>query len=145
MTSAPAIGFEYVPSRTLRRAVMMVCLLAWMAIVLCAVPIWLKMLLLGGSALSGWQALRLLSMPAVVAVGWSRESGWSLHLRDSSDVAASLISFRMMAAFVLLRLRTEEQGVQVILLAPDNSDPDTRRRLRMRLATMEPGEALPRL
>ena len=47
--------------------------------------------------------------------------------------------------FVLLRLRTAEQGAQALLLAPDNSDADIRRRLCMRLATVQPGEAVPRL
>jgi len=56
-----------------------------------------------------------------------------------------LTSFRVLGSFVLLRLSTAGQGVQVLLLAPDNSDADIRRRLRMRLATVQPGEAVPRL
>jgi toxin CptA len=51
----------------------------------------------------------------------------------------------VLGVVVLLRLQTAEQGMQVLLLAPDNSDADIRRRLRMRLATVQPGEAVPRL
>ena len=68
-----------------------------------------------------------------------------MHLTDHEDVPATLASFRVFGAFVLLRLQTAEQGMQVLLLALDNSDADIRRRLRMRLATVQPGEAVPRL
>ncbi len=145
MTSAPAIGFEYLPSRSLRRVLIVICLMAIGAIVLCGVAPWLKGLLFVMSALLTLRAIKRLSNPATVAVGWSGGSGWTLRLRDHTDVSATLLSFRVMASFVLLRLRTDEQGVQVVLLAPDNSDADIRRRLRMRLATMQPDEALPRI
>jgi toxin CptA len=145
MTSAPAIGFEYLPSPSVRRVLILICLLALTAIVVCAAPSWLKALLVAASAGLTGLAIRRWSTPAAVAVGWSRDSDWTLRLRDSSDVSAALLSFRVMGAFILLRLRTDAHGVQVVLLAPDNSDPDIRRRLRMRLATMQPVEALPRL
>ncbi len=145
MTSAPAIGFEYLPSRVLRRVLIAICVLAMSAIILFAAAAWLKGLLLVASVLLTWRAIKRLSHPATVAVGWSGDSGWTLRLRDNADVAATLLSFRVIAAFVLLRLRTDEHGVQVVLLAPDNSDADIRRRLRMRLATMQPDEALPRI
>jgi toxin CptA len=145
MTSAPAIGFEYLPSRSLRRVLIVMCLLAVGAILLCAVGPWLKGLLLAMAVLLTLRAIKRLSNPATVAVGWSRDSGWTLHLRDNADVPATLLSFRVMASFVLLRLRTDEHGIQVVLLAPDNSDADIRRRLRMRLATMQLDEALPRI
>ncbi|CAM5226814.1 Toxin CptA OS=Rhodanobacter lindaniclasticus OX=75310 GN=B1991_15225 PE=4 SV=1 [Rhodanobacter lindaniclasticus] len=45
---------------------------------------------------------------------------------------------------MLLRMQSAQHGICMLLLAPDNSDADIRRRLRMRLATMEPDEALPR-
>lgn len=145
MTSAPAIGFEYRPSRSLRRVLIVICLLAMGAIVLCGVAPWLKGLLLVMSVLLTLRAITRLSDPATAAVGWSGHSGWTLRLRDRTDVPATLVSFRVMASFVLLRLRTDEHGVQVVLLAPDNSDADIRRRLRMRLATMQLDEALPRI
>jgi toxin CptA len=145
MTSAPAIGFEYSPSRAWRICLTAICLLAMTAIVLCSVPWWLKGLLLSASALLTTRAIQQLSNPVMSAVGWSRDSDWTLRLRDHTDVSATLLSFRVMAAFVLLRLRTQDHGVQLILLAPDNSDADIRRRLRMRLATMQLDEALPRI
>lgn len=145
MTSAPAIGFEYRPSRLLRRAVVLLAALAVAAVALCALAAWLKWLLAAAVVLATWRTLRQLAVASIAAAGWSDENGWTLRLIDCEDVPATLASFRVLGAFVLLRLQTLERGTQVLLLAPDNSDADIRRRLRMRLATMQPGEAVPRL
>jgi toxin CptA len=145
MTSAPAIGFDHAPSRLLQRALLAVAALAVLSTLLCALPLWLRLLLAILVLAATWGTLRRLAAPAVVAAGWSGGSDWTLRMADSEDVPASLVSFRVLGAFVLLRLRSAGHGTCVLLLAPDNSDADIRRRLRMRLATMQPGEALPRL
>ncbi|KZC16975.1 hypothetical protein RHOFW510R12_35575 [Rhodanobacter sp. FW510-R12] len=146
MTSAPAIGFEYRPSRWLRRALVLVAALAVLAVALSALPAWLKLLLAVAVALATWRRLRRLAADPVTAAGWGADGAWTLHLRSHEDVPATLASFRVYGVFfVLLRLRTAEQGAQALLLVPDNSDADIRRRLRMRLATVQPGEAVPRL
>ena len=145
MTSAPAIGFEYRPSRRLQRALLALATLVVLALALCGLAGWLKLLLAAGVLGATWQAIRQLARSPVRAAGWSADASWTLHLHPHQDVPATLASFRVLGSLVLLRLRTAEQGVQVLLLAPDNSDADIRRRLRMRLATLQPGEALPRL
>ncbi len=145
MTSAPAIGFDYVPSQLLRRVLLLVAALTVLALMLCALPRWLQLVGVIVVSLATWRIVRRLAVPTVVAAGWSAEAGWTLRLADREDVPAGLISSRVLGGFVLLRLRTPEQGVQVLLLAPDNSDADIRRRLRMRLATIQSDEALPRL
>jgi toxin CptA len=145
MTSAPAIGFEYRPSRLLQRAMILLAALSILAVALCALAAWLKWLLAIAVVLATWRSLHQVATAPIAAAGWSDENGWILRLLDHQDVPATLASFRVLGAFVLLRLQTPERGVQVLLLAPDNSDADIRRRLRMRLATMEPGEAVPRL
>lgn len=145
MTSAPAIGFEYRPSRWLQRALLLVAALALLAVALSALPVWLQLLLAMLVVLATGQARRRLAGNPVMAAGWSAGHAWTLRLHDHADVPATLASFRVLGVFVLLRLHTAERGTQVLLLAPDNSDADIRRRLRMRLATIQPGEALPRL
>jgi toxin CptA len=145
MTSAPAIGFEYRPSRLLRRILIVVAILGVLAIVLCALAAWLKLLLIAGVLLGTWQSVRTMSVSPVVAAGWGADNDWTLHLSDHEDVPAALASFRVLGSFVLLRLSTAGQGVQVMFLASDNSDADIRRRLRMRLVTVQAGEAVPRL
>jgi len=145
MTSAPAIGFEYRPSRWLPRLLWTVAVLAMLAIVLSGLAGGLKSLLAALVALLALRAVRRWSASPVRAAGWSGEGGWSLRLTDHSDVPAILASFRILGAVILLRLRAAPLGKQVLLLAPDNSDADIRRRLRMRLATVQPGEAVPRI
>jgi toxin CptA len=145
MTSAPAIGFEYRPSRLLPRALIGVAMLAALAVMLSALQLWLKPLLLLLVLVATWRAIRRLAASPIAAAGWSADNAWTLRLLDHDDVPATLASFRVLGALVWLRLQTAERGAQVLLLAPDNSDADIRRRLRMRLATMQPDEALPRL
>ncbi|MEO6800256.1 MAG: protein YgfX [Rhodanobacter sp.] len=145
MTSAPAIGFDYAPSRWLQRAVLCVAALAALAVMVSALPLWISLTLAVAVLLAAWRALRQLRASPVVAAGWGAGSDWTLHMTDHEDLAAELLSFRVLGVFVLLRLRTGERRVHVLLLAPDNSDADIRRRLRMRLAAVTPGEALPRL
>jgi toxin CptA len=145
MTSAPAIGFDHAPSRLLQCALLAVAALAVLSTLLCALPLWLRLMLAILIVVATWDARRRLAAPAVAAAGWSGGTDWTLRMRDSEDVPASLVSFRVLGAFVLLRLRSATHGTCVLLLAPDNSDADIRRRLRMRLAAMQPGEALPRL
>jgi toxin CptA len=145
MTSAPAIGFEYAPSRLLLRCLMVVAALAALAVALSGLSIGLKLILIVAVALMTWQNMQRASRSPLAAAGWDAEGGWTLRTVDHEDIAATLASFRVLGGFILLRLRTVDRGVQVLLLAPDNSDADIRRRLRMRLATVQPGEALPRI
>ena len=145
MTSAPAIGFEYAPSRLLRRCLMMVAALAVLAVALSGLAIVLKLVFTAAVAMATWQSLQRASQWPLAAAGWDAEGGWTLRTADHEDIAATLASFRVLGGFILLRLRTVERGMQILLLAPDNSDRDIRRRLRMRLATVQPGEALPRI
>jgi toxin CptA len=145
MTSAPAIGFEYRPSRGLRLALIVVASLAVLAVASCALAWWPKSLLMLAVALATRHSIQRITTTPIAAVGWSADSDWTLRLLDHEDIPATLASSRVLGALVLLRLQTVERGVQMLLLTPDNSDADIRRRLRMRLATMQPGEALPRL
>jgi len=145
MTSAPAIGFEYRPSRLLRRGLIAVATVAVLAVALSGLALWLKLPLGAAVVLATWQSVRRLAAVPVAAAGWSADNDWTLRLKDHEDVRATLASFRVFGIFILLRLQTVDRGVQVLLLAPDNSDADIRRRLRMRLATMQPAGAVPQL
>lgn len=137
MTSAPATGFEYCPSRRFVGLLLGVAGLAAASVLIAALPLALKLLLIALVALATLHAgLAFFACP-IVAVGWNGGSGWSVRMAEGQDAAASLTSFRVAGRFVLLRLRTPHHGVHAVLLTPDNSDADTRRRLRMRLAVMQ--------
>jgi toxin CptA len=72
----------------------------------------------------------------IAGVGYGPE-GWALYRADRTQLPATLLSHRVVGTCVLLRLRTDH-ATEVLLLAPDNTDPDIRRRLRMRLAAQSP-------
>lgn len=138
MTSAPAIGFEYRPSRWLGRLLWFVAALATLAVSICAAPWWAKLAIsvVIGAAL--WRTLLRWSGAPVGAAGWGRDGNWSLRIAGGQDTAATLASYRVIGEqAVWLRLSLAGRGHVALLLAPDNSDADIRRRLRMRLAQME--------
>jgi toxin CptA len=135
MTSAPAIGFEYRPSRWIPRLLVCVTLLSVLAIALSGVPLILQCVLVAAAIMACRYALRRLSLP-ISAVGWAK-AGWTLRGLDGGDDPATLISFRATGSLVLLRLASQRYGKLTLWLMPDNSDADIRRRLRMRLAVTQ--------
>ncbi|AIF47704.1 protein YgfX [Dyella japonica] len=138
MTSAPAIGFECRPSRWLGRLLLFVSLLALLATWLSAVPWPAKLVVTMGVPLACWRARKRFSDQAVEAAGWARDGSWSLRMRSGEDAVATLASFRVVGEkIVWLRLSLTGRRQALLLLAPDNSDADIRRRLRMRLAQVE--------
>jgi toxin CptA len=143
MTSAPAIGFDYRPSRLPARLLGAVAVLAVVAIALSGASGWLKLLLASAALGSTMHAVHRASRSAVAGVGLAGEN-WTLYRADRSESPAKLASFRLLGTCVLLRLRSAD-GVEALLLAPDNSDADLRRRLRMRLATLQPTGRVPEL
>jgi toxin CptA len=135
MTSAPAIGFEYQPSRWIPRLFFLVMALTLLAIALSGAPLILQCVLAAAAIAACTHALRSLRLP-IYAVGWAK-SGWTLRGLDGADDSAILVSSRVMGSLVLLRLASQRYGKLTLWLMPDNSDGDIRRRLRMRLAVLQ--------
>lgn len=135
MTSAPAIGFEYRPSRWYVRVIVAVATLSSLALWLSAVPVLLKALLTVVLAAATSRAWTRFARTPVVAAGWSHRAGWTLRTTDGEDWPASLRAFRTAGErLVWLHMVVANRQRMSLLLAPDNSDDDIRRRLRMRLA-----------
>lgn len=138
MTSAPAIGFEIRPSRWLPRVLLLASALAVVAVWASAIPLVLKLGICGGLVFAFLRMRAQLSRLPVQAAGWARDGGWSLRMDEGEDVAATLAAFRVFGEKAIwLRLALPARRHVVLLLAPDNSDADIRRRLRMRLAQAE--------
>jgi toxin CptA len=145
MTSAPAIAFEYRPSACSRWAGLGMAGLALASIGLSALPWWgraaLAVVVLVATARTQYR----LQHASTLTVGWSVDGQWTLHTAAADEVVATLSSFRTLGGWVQLRLALPDRGFQFLVLASDNSDPGLRRRLRMRLATAQANEALPRI
>lgn len=131
MTSAPAIGFDYRPSRLPARLTAIVGALAFAAIALSGAPLALKFLLWAGTLMLAVAVARRSLRSSIAGIGYGPE-GWALYRADRTQLPAALLCHRVIGTCVLLRLQTDET-TEVLMLAPDNSDPDIRRRLRMRL------------
>lgn len=139
MTSAPAIGFEYRPSRWVARLFVFVACAAAFAVAVSGIPWMLRAATALIIFLACTRAVRRLRTP-IYAVGWASQTGWSVRGLDGADDAAVLKSFRIFRQVALLRLISTRYGRLTLWLMPDNADPDTRRRLRMRLAVLRAAE-----
>ena len=136
MTFAPAIGFEYRASALLPRLRAVIAALALLAVGTCGLAAWLKLALAAAVMAVFVLGLRRPIGSRVVAAGVDPEGGWSLRYADGGDAVATLASFRVIGSLVLLHLALDGRKRETLLLTPDNSDADIRRRLRMRLAVV---------
>ncbi len=145
MRSAPAIGFEYRPSRVLALSAALLIVLAMIAVAVSGTPIWLAIALAPAVLVHGAWSLWLFLHPHIVALNWRSDGSVSVKLTDrhgaETEVQGALHGARVLGPLILLQLRWT-RGAANLWLLPDNLDANTRRRLRMRLALdgAEPGK-----
>ena len=136
MRSAPAIGFEYRPSRLLTAAIAALGALAVLAIGLSGALAWMKVVLGASAILYSAFALRNHLHPPVQALGWRSDGSVAIKLAArhgaGAQVQGELRDARVLGPLIVLRLRWRE-GSSGLWLLPDNLDVDIRRRLCMRL------------
>ena len=134
MKSAPAIAFDYVPSRWLAAAIVAAALLALVSVVLTGVSAWLK--LATGSAVVGYAAhsLRRHLGASIRRVAWHEAGHWKIAHADGQERVAELQHAVARGGWLVLTLRAGNGDRVPLILGPDNSDADVRRRLRVRLA-----------
>ena len=146
MKSAPAIAFEYRPSRLLALAIVMLTLLALMALALCGLAWWIKLPLAGCAIVYATFSLSRFWRTPPIKVTWHTAGHWLIFgLRDQETVA-ELDHAVVHAGFIVLTLRCNDGKRLRLPLSPDICDPDTRRWLRVRLARSQedaPGVAQP--
>ncbi|HEU4664248.1 MAG TPA: protein YgfX [Dokdonella sp.] len=140
MRSAPSIAFDYRPSAVVAAAAVVLTVAAALSPWPSGAPPWLRLLLsllaLGGGAIG----LRRFLRPPFRRIV-RRASGWRLVDRDDREQAAVLHAHRQLGALLVLDWRCAPRAHFRVLLAPDNLDADTRRRLVLLLARGEPPEA----
>jgi toxin CptA len=134
MKSAPAIAFDYVPSRWLAAAIVAIALLALAAVAFAGVATWVKLAL--GCAVAGYSAhsLRRHLGASTRRVAWHEAGHWRIAPADGDDRAAELQHAVVRGGWLVLTLRAGDGERVALMLGPDNSDADVRRRLRVRLA-----------
>jgi len=134
MKSAPAIAFDYRPSRWLAAAIVLIMLLVIVAIAASGTPLWLKPVLACSACAYGVYALRAFLRGPMRHALWYEAGHWRLADHRGNEQVAELQSGIVRGAWIVLRLRRSDSAHVAIILGPDNSDADTRRRLRVRLA-----------
>ena len=134
MKSAPAIAFDYRPSRWLAIAIVLVALLALIALALSGIDLWMK-LVIGCVACiyAGYALWRFLYAPAR-RVAWHAAGHWRVADIDGDEHVAELQHAVVRGDWIVLTLRHSNGERVPLVLAPDNCDVDIRRRLRVRLA-----------
>ena len=134
MKSAPAIAFDYVPSRWLAAAIVAAALLALVSVVLTGVSTWLK--LATGCAVVAYAAhsLRRHLGASIRRVAWHEAGHWKIAHADGQERVAELQHAVARGGWLVLTLRAGNGDRVPLILGSDNSDADVRRRLRVRLA-----------
>lgn len=140
MKGAPPLGFRYRFSPVLLAAMLAVAVLALCATFLVAWPHWLHSLtVVLIAACAGASTARLLR-PRVKAVLWRADGVVEITLRDTvledgRVLTGAVGAARVLGPLIVLTLRWSPRERAHLWLLPDNLDADTRRRMRMRLAT----------
>jgi toxin CptA len=139
MKSAPAIGFDYRPSRFVAASAGLVWLFALLALAVCGLPAWSKgVLAVVASVYAAW-ALRDFLRRSFDHVFWHEAGHWRMSKGDELEQAAELLHAMVLGGVIVLSFRVASIGKVSVMLLPDNCEADTRRRLRVRLARVRAG------
>ena len=134
MKSAPAIAIDYRPSRLLAAAIAVVGACAAFALALSGTPLWLKLALAAGACAYAAFELRRFLLAAPRRAVWHEAGHWRVIDSDGAEYVAELAGSVVRGDWIVLRLRRRDRSLTALILAPDNSAADLRRRLRVRLA-----------
>ena len=141
MKSAAAIAFDYRPSRLLAGAIVLVLALALLGVTLSGFGLPIKLLIAAGSTVYAALTLRRFLRGGVRRAAWHEAGHWRIVDGDGEEHGADLAHAVVRGAWIALNLRRADGARIALLLAPDNSDADVRRRLRVRLARGTPEDA----
>ncbi len=85
-----------------------------------------------------WFCLHADGRRRIANARWHEDGSWSLELADGQRVRPRLGGARVLGPAIFLRFTWSERSraSASVSLWPDNTDPDTRRRLRVRLRAL---------
>lgn len=138
---APAtLNIEPRPSRILLVIGSGVHILAGVAVVVCSLPLWVKVGLIAGIALAlvrfGWQYGYRRGRGFIARLEES-DGRWRLETGDRSSCRASLLGGYAHPGIIILNFRLENGRRRSLALLPDAADPGALRRLRVWLRTRQ--------
>ncbi|MEP6881008.1 MAG: hypothetical protein ABI866_03390 [Dokdonella sp.] len=134
MKSAPAIAFDYLPSRGLAIAIIGVTLLATIAVLLGGVGIAFELPIAISTLVFGTWSLRRHLKPNVVRIARGA-GGWLLVDATGKEFPVTLVDSLRHGFLLVLGFRQDEGPIQRFVFAPDNCDADLRRRLVLTVAS----------
>jgi|SRR5439155_19032476 len=137
MKSAPAIAFDYAPSRWLTRAMVAAALLALAAIALCGLVVWIKLVLICATLAYAVWALRAFRRAAFDHVTWHAAGHWRVRDIAGAEHIAEFMHASVRGRLIVLVLRAGPKRRIALPLFTDNCDAETHRQLRVRLATTQ--------
>ena len=141
MKSAPAIVFDCAPSRRLMAAIGVALLFALVAVAASGVPLWLKLVLACVGCAYGALELRAFLRTPVCHAAWYDAGHWRIADAQGVEHLAELQRGIVRGNWIVLRVRRGDGRRIAIILGPDNSDAELRRRLRVRLARVREDSA----
>ncbi len=136
MKSAPTIAFDYRPSRWIGAAAVLVSVCAVLAPWLSGLPPVAGASLSLAALMFAALVLRRFWQPPIRRVAF-RASGWMLVDADGAELPALLESHAHLGVLLVLGFRHASRARFHALLAPDNLDAGTRRRLIVLLSRAE--------
>lgn len=136
MKSAPAIAFDYKPSRWLAAALIAAALLAVVAVAMCGLGLWLKLpLIIAACVYAAW-SLRDFLRPPFDRITWHAAGHWRVRDRAGDERAGEFVHATVRGRLIVLILRVGSTQRIALPLFSDNCDAETHRQLRIRLAAL---------
>ncbi len=136
MKFAPAIAFDYRPSRWIGAAASLVAACAAIAPWLAELPLAVRVLVSLGALAAGVAALWRYAFARFRRIAW-RESGWLLVDLGGNEHPAMLDRHARLGAWLSLAFRYGPRARFQVIIGPDNLDADARRRLILLLRRVD--------
>lgn len=134
MKSAPAIAFEYRPSRWVALVIAALTALALVALAISGMPWWIKLAISACAVVyAATSIVRFVRIPAI-NLSWYEAGHWRVFGLHDRETVAELQHAIVRAGWIVLTLRCSNAKCLRLLLTPDICDAETRRRLCVRLA-----------
>ncbi|MEO8803292.1 MAG: hypothetical protein ABI304_03035 [Rudaea sp.] len=134
MKSAPAIAFEYRPSRWVVLVIGVLTALAFVGLAVSGMPWWIKLAIGACSvAYATTSIVRFVRIP-VINLSWYEAGHWRVFGLRDQELVAELQHAIVRAGWIVLTLRCSDAKCLRLLLTADVCDAETRRRLCVRLA-----------